>query len=430
MLLKRVLIISPYFPPTNAADMQRVRMSLPYFKEYGWEAEVVTVGLEYSDMSTDPLLKQSISPDTIVHYVKALPKKWTSKIGLGSIAIRSLFYFKRKVNRLLKDKRFDLVYFSTTQFPVCILGAYWKKKFNLPYVIDMQDPWHSDYYEDKPKEERPPKYWAAYQLSKRLEPIAMSKVGGLIAVSAGYLQTLGERYPNCKTVPQRTITFGAFEPDFTIARQNFALQPSVLPKGDGKTSIVYVGRGGKDMQNAVSFLFESFKTGLEKQPAIFSRFHFYFIGTSYAAAGEGIPTISPVAEGAGVANYVTEITDRIPFYQTLNTLADASALFIPGSTDPQYTASKIYPYVLAQKPLLAFFHQESSVVAFLKTSGVGTVVTFDQNPKEIEQIMMSFMIGVAEGRVANQSPNADVMERYSARTMTKKQCELFNAVVQ
>jgi hypothetical protein len=260
--LKRVLIISPYFPPTNAADMQRVRMSLPYFKEYGWEAEVLTVDIAYSDMAVDRLLKQSIPADTVVHSVKALPKKWTSKIGLGSIAIRSLLHFRREGNRLLKAKKFDLVYFSTTQFPVCILGAYWKKKFKIPYVIDMQDPWHSDFYEDKPKEERPPKYWAAYQISKRLEPIAMNKVGGLIAVSDGYLQTLSERYPNCKTVPQRTITFGAFEPDFTIAKQNVSLQPSVLPQGNDKVSIVYVGRGGKDMQTAVTFLLESFKKGL------------------------------------------------------------------------------------------------------------------------------------------------------------------------
>jgi hypothetical protein len=427
--LKRVLIISPYFPPTNAADTQRVRMSLPYFREFGWEPEVVTVDLCYSDMVMDPLLSQTVPTDIPTHFVKALPKQWTSKVGLGSIALRSLFYYRKKVNSLLKEKKFDLIYFSTTQFPVCILGAYWKKKFKIPYVIDMQDPWHSDFYEDKPKEERPPKYWAAYQISKRLEPIAMNKVGGLIAVSDGYLQTLSERYPNCKKVPQRTITFGAFEPDFTIAKQNVLLQPSMLPQGDEKVSIVYVGRGGKDMQTAVAFLLESFKKGLEKFPAIFTRIHFYFIGTSYAAAGEGKPTISPIAEQIGVADYVTEITDRIPFYQTLNTLSDASALFIPGSSDPQYTASKIYPYVLAKRPILAFFHPASSVVSFLKASGVGTVLTFDQNLHEIEKKMIGFMSDLSENQLGNRVPDAQVMEKYSARFMTKKQCELFDEIM-
>jgi hypothetical protein len=404
-------------------------MSLPYFKEFGWEAEVVTVDLAYTDMTTDPLLKQSIPPDIPIHYVKALPKKWTAKAGLGSVAIRSLLYFQRKVNCLLKEKQFDLIYFSTTQFPVCILGRFWKRRFNIPYVIDMQDPWHSDYYEKNPQEERPAKYWFSYRLNKKLEPIAMNEVGGLIAVSEGYLQTLAERYPNCRRVPQKTITFGAFDTDFTIAKQNTLLQPSVLPPNNGKITIVYIGRGGKDMQDAVSLLFVSFKSGLLSQPALFEQFHFYFIGTSYAAAGQGIPTISPLAEELGIAEYVTEITDRIPFYQTLNTLADASALFIPGSTDPQYTASKIYPYVLAQKPMLAFFHPASSVVSFLKACGAGTVLTFDQDPAHIKTKMLQFLQDIATDSYSAGTVNADVIENYSARTMTQKQCELFQAVV-
>ena len=39
----KVLIISPHFPPTNAPDMQRVRMILPYLSESGMTAEVLAV---------------------------------------------------------------------------------------------------------------------------------------------------------------------------------------------------------------------------------------------------------------------------------------------------------------------------------------------------------------------------------------------------
>ncbi len=41
--MRRVLIVSPHFPPTNAPDHQRVRMSLPYFQENGWEPVVLAV---------------------------------------------------------------------------------------------------------------------------------------------------------------------------------------------------------------------------------------------------------------------------------------------------------------------------------------------------------------------------------------------------
>lgn len=227
-LLKKVLIISPYFPPTNAADMQRIRISLPFFTEYGWEAEVVCVDKAYSDLSTDELLLQSLPSNLKVHYVKALSKKHTAKLGLGSIALRSLWYFKRKVNQLLRLNKYDLIYFSTTQFPVCILGAYWKNKFGIPYIIDMQDPWHSTYYQDKPKNERPAKYWFSYRLNEYLEPIAMKKVDGLISVSTAYIKTLQERYPNTKNIPTATITFGAFDKDLEIADKYKLNVPSAL----------------------------------------------------------------------------------------------------------------------------------------------------------------------------------------------------------
>src|ERR1700712_1737733 len=129
--------------------MQRIRMSLPYFAANGWDADVVTIDEHYADFGTDPLLLQSIPATTKVHKVKALRKQFTSKVGLGSIALRSLWFYRQYVNELLKHEKFDLVYFSTTQFPLCILGPYWLKKFNVPYIIDMQDPWFSNYYQDK-----------------------------------------------------------------------------------------------------------------------------------------------------------------------------------------------------------------------------------------------------------------------------------------
>ena len=57
---KNLLIISPYFPPVNAADMQRVRMSLPYFADEGWNVEVVMVDENYTDIQIDPLLFEPV----------------------------------------------------------------------------------------------------------------------------------------------------------------------------------------------------------------------------------------------------------------------------------------------------------------------------------------------------------------------------------
>ena len=321
--------------------MQRIRMSLPYFNDFGWDAEVVTVDAVYSELSKDDLLLQSIPTDIKIHRVKAFSKTWTSKFGLGSLAIRSLWFYRKKVNQLLRERHYDLIYFSTTHFPVCILGAYWKKRFGIPYVIDMQDPWHSEYYRDKPKDQQPPKYWFSYRLNKYLEPIAMKSADGLISVSENYIIDLKDRYPEIKNIPGSIITFGAFAPDLKIAENNSKLFKPILDTQF--INMVYIGRGGRDMHQAITPLFEALKDGLLHENDVFKKLRIYFIGTSYAPDGLGKPTIMPLAKQFNVENSVIEITDRISYYHALATLQKADVLFIPGSDGPGYTASKIYP---------------------------------------------------------------------------------------
>lgn len=425
---KRVLIISPYFAPLNTADMQRVRTSLPYFALFGWDAEIVMVDELYADVNRDDLLLQGIPPHTRIHKVTALKKTWTAKLGLGSIALRSFWYYKQKVNLLLTKGKYDLIYFSTTQFPVCILGAYWKKRFGIPYIIDMQDPWHSDFYQDKSKAERPPKYWFSYHLNKYLEPIAMRRVDGLISVSAQYIETLKIRYPRTAAIPTATVTFGAFEPDLQIAAANKALFAPIL-KG-GFINVVYIGRGGKDMHMAIEPVLSALQKGLQIDPALFSKLKFWFIGTSYAPAGKGVPTISPLAKQYGVEGSVVEITDRISYYHALATLQQADALFIPGSTDPQYSASKLYPYMLMKKPLLAIFHAKSSAIKIIgECSKNAQLSTFTDRTSANQESVYRVLEQWASGTLIHVE-TLPAFDAYSSRNLTRKQTDIFNLVLE
>jgi len=403
--------------------MQRIRMSLPYFAANGWEAEVIMVDEQYTDLPTDYLLLQSIPEQIRIHKVKALKKSITSKLGLGSIALRSLWFYRQKIKELLKSQSYDLIYFSTTQFPVCILGAYFKKRYGVPYVIDMQDPWFSDYYEDKPKAQRPPKYWFSYRLNKYLEPIAMNSVDGLVSVSDNYISDLKNRYPAIKGIPSATITFGAFEPDMQIAEQNKNTFNSLL--NSKYINMVYVGRGGADMHQAITPLFKALKTRLNEGNEALKSLRFYFIGTSYAANGQGKPSILPLAWQLGVAESVVEITDRISYYHTLITLQQADALFIPGSDDPKYTASKIYPYLLTQKPLLAIFNKASSAINIMKEYGVKQVYDYET---VTQANINTFLSSLINGSPEPPQYHAEAVNKYSARQMTINQCKLFDSV--
>jgi hypothetical protein len=407
--------------------MQRVRMSLPYFLDLGWEAEVVAVDYRYVDTVKDELLLESIPSNVKVHHVQALSKKRTAKFGLGSLALRSMWFYRKKVNKLLKEKKFDLIYFSTTEFPICVLGAYWKKKFNVPYLIDMQDPWHTDYYKDKPKAQQPKKYWFSYRMHRYLEPIAMKQVSGLISVSAHYIHTLQERYPHLIHKPCEVITFGAFNEDFEIVKKNED-QLSLLFKPTEETiHLIYIGRAGYDMQPAITMLMNCLKKGLEMEPTLFSKVHFHFIGTSYAPAGKGIPTVMPIVESLGLSNFVTEYTDRIGYYSSLQHLLNANGLIIIGSNEVAYNASKIFPYIMSKKPLLAIFHPDSVASQLMKTWKAGELITLNQ---ELSTAYIAFKEYVQKAiQKLPPTTNWDSFEPYTAAYLTKKQVEVFNKIV-
>ncbi|WP_255486969.1 glycosyltransferase [Mucilaginibacter sp. SP1R1] len=423
--MKRLLIISPYFPPSNTADMQRIRTSLPYFIDFGWDVEIVSIHENYTDINQDPLLIESIPNSIKIHKIRALNKKLTSKLGIGSIALRSIFSYKKKVNKLLRLERFDLIYFSTTQFPICILGAYWKQRFNIPYVIDMQDPWHSDYYNNKPKHQRPVKHWFSHRLNKWLEPIAMKKVDGLISVSKDYINDLKQRYPQIKNIPSKTITFGIFKFDTEIANK-FKINFNT-PLYSNHINIVCIGRGGADMYNAIKPLFAALKQGLFNDYNLFKNIRVYFLGTSYAQSGKGKKIILPLAIQYNLQDYIIESTDRLNYYHALSILQQADSLFIPGSDDPKYTASKIYPYLLTHKPILSIFHPNSPAIKELNKFAAN--YTYSYTDTLLTNKIIDFLKKIINKTINYQEYNIDIMDKYAASNLTKHQCLLFNSVI-
>jgi glycosyltransferase involved in cell wall biosynthesis len=428
--MRRILVVSPHFPPTSAADMHRVRQSLQYFPEFGWQPSVLAVEPEFVEGRAEPLLLETVPAGIDVTRVRALPTKLTRKIGLGDIALRSFPFLYRAGARIIRDSKIDLVYFSTTAFPAVALGRIWKEKFGVPFVVDMQDPWLSDYYKDKPANARPPKYWFSQRLHGILEPWTMERVDGLVSVSPDYLTTLRQRYPWLADRPQAVLPFGASSSDFEVVRNN--PQPNrFFKKGTGSINGVYVGRGGKDMEFALQVMFRAFRLGLKAQPDIFGKIKLHFVGTDYAMGRDARKTVAPVAEVLGLSGHVEETPERVPYFEALQLLRDADFLIVPGSDDPQYTASKIYPYILACKPLLAAFNQRSSVCQVLRETRAGALLPFEVSilPAHYAPPFMELWSEMLRRLPFVPDVNWAAFAPYTAYEMTRAQSELFNRVI-
>jgi hypothetical protein len=163
------------------------------------------------------------------------------------------------------------------------------------------------------------------------------------------------------------------------------------------------------------------------QPELKSKLTVHFVGTSYAPKERATKTVEPLALEYGLSGVVSETTDRIPYFEALQCLLDADALFIPGSDDPGYTASKLYPYILAKKPLLAVFHEASSVVDILNKTKAGTVVAF-KSGEGIEVISNRILTsGWLSSPISHlPSPDWTAFAPYTAREMTRRLCEVFD----
>lgn len=427
----RLLIVSPHFPPTNAPDHQRVRMALSYFQEFGWEATVLAVSAEQVEGSLDPVMEETLPANVRIVRVGALSARWRRVFGFSGLAYRAFSPLKRMGDQLLRTGNFDLVFFSTTLFPVMTLGPVWKRRHHVPYVLDFQDPWLSDYYERHP-DKRPPggrlKYGISRWLARRNEPRAVRRAGHIVCVSPEYVATFGRRYPDVPAERFTTLPFGAPELDFAIL-PGLRVSKSVFDAKDGKEHWVYAGRGGDDMAFAVRAFLTALKRYADEQADLAERLHIYFIGTDYAPKERARKTIEPLARECGVTALVTEQTDRLPYFETLKCLIEADALVIPGSDDPGYTASKLYPYILARKPLLAVFHESSSVVDVLRRTKAGCVVTFNSEKKITEVAAEIYEKWFCQRPLPAPATDWSAFAPFTARSMTEKLCAVFDRAV-
>lgn len=429
--MRKVLIVCPNFPPINRPDGHRVRTSLPYLAECGYEPVVLTFTPEANTGVQDTVLAATVPPELPIYRAGALSKRWTSPLGVRNASLRGFFHLEAMGARLLRKGGIDLVFFSTTDFFLLPLGRYWKRRYNVPFVVDLQDPWYSDYYR-RPGAPAPPggrwKYGLVNGLAKVLEPLTLRRAAHVLSVSPAYPQALLQRYSWLRPEVFTVLPFGAPERDFELLRE-MRVRQTVFDRSDNRRHWVYVGRGGNDMSLAAGVLFSALARAREGVPHRFCDLRLHFIGTSYVSGQRADKTIAPVAERYGVADLVEEYPERIPYFEALQCLGEANAVIVLGSDDPAYTASKIYPCILARKPLLAIFHERSGIAELVRRTRAGTLVTFSDgsNPATVRSELLR--VWLESPKPPRPETDWDAFVPHTARAMTHRQCDVFDQIL-
>ena len=429
--MNRVLIIGSDFAPSSLPPATRIRFFATHLPEFGWEPIVLTTKSEFYDWPTDPENENLLPKSVKVVRTDAWSPRWTRKIGFGDIGMRSLWSHWRAIKRICREQQIDLIFIPVPPYVPMVLGRMAHQKFRIPYVIDYIDPWVTEYYWRVPRNQRPPKWPLAYAMSRLLEPYSLRRVAAITGVSKGTTESVVRRYEFLAASDATEIPYGAETADFEYVRSRPRGNP-LFDVSDGLFHMTYVGACIPGMYSAVRALFGAVKLGLDRAPDSFRKIRLHFVGTSYARNGSSASPLEAIAREVGIPNQVEERSKRVDYLDSLQLMMDSNALLLVGSDEPHYTASKVFPYLLSDRPVLAVFHESSSVGQILNNVRGTQFVGFnDTEPPQtkIEEIFAKLQL-LVPGATENTSHSRHYnLAPYTTRAMTSKLAEAFERAV-
>jgi len=429
--MRRVLFVSPHFPPINAPDHQRVRTMLPHLANHGWAAEVLCVGAEHVESAQDELLEQALPAGVPVHRCGAVPLKAARALRCGQIGYRAFFPLRAVGDALLQKGRFDLVFFSTAIFNTLVFGPRWKTRHGVPFLVDLHDPWVTDYY-DQPGAAAPPggrlKFALAQAIARRCEPRVMREAAHIICVSPDYPTMLRRRYPELPEERFSVVPFAAPQHDFE-ALVKLSVPTPLWPANPAQSRWLYLGRVVPAMKLPLSGFFRWLNgagkpTAATPQP--------WFVGTKYLDTDRTRSLVAALTKAEEVNERVHEHEPRVPYFEGLKMLQCADVVLVIGSDDPSYNPSKVYSVLLAGRPVLALVHGRSAAAARLKECSNAVVIPFDSEdtPDDIARRLEHELGKATQPRLpARLEIHQERLAPFTDRGMTATLATLMNRLV-
>ena len=425
--MKRVLIVAPSYAPSSNPPTHRVRFFARHLPTFGWTPEILTVDGRYYEEQSDSEIEALLPGDVRVIRVGALPAKWTRRLGIGDLGMRGYFHLHRELTRIIAADPPDLLFLPGPPWHTMLLGPAMRERFGVPYVLDYIDPWINAIGADG-------RWWTKAYWFRRtaiaLEPRAARGAAHIVAVSDGTNDGVREWYPDIPADRFTGIPYGFEASDFDALRSRPRPNP-YWDAGDGKRHLVYVGAMLPNGYETLRAVLGAVRLLRDSEPAFGESLRLHFFGTTYDPKADR-PLVAPVASELGLADIVDERPRRIPYLDALNVLCSADGILGMGSTESHYTASKIFPCILARRPLLAVYHAASSVCDIVTEARAGALVTYDDRARagsRVEAIAEALRRLHSPGGYDPDAVRWNAFEQYSAASMTSRLAGVFDRVV-
>ena len=424
---RTVLILSPHFPPSSLAGVHRARHLAKALPAHGWSPVVVRADpAHYTERGDEALAR--LLPATLKEIrTGALPASLTRRIGIGDIGLRAYHAFGRALIETARRTGAGVVLITGSPFyPMLLAGRL--KRAGLKVVLDFQDPWISP---TGPL--RPPlsKGGLSHRLATLLEPRAVRHAHAVTTVSEEQGRLMRERHPGLAEIPIEAIPIGGDPDDFAALRAAPPADP-VHPLDPVRLNLLYVGTFMPRSGPLMAVMLKAAGRLAARRPDIAGRLTLNFVGTTNqpdAAAGPGPAT--RLAEALGVGHLVAETPQRVPYLEALSLLVQADGLMLIGSDEPHYTASKIYPALMAARPYVSLFHALSSAHQILAGAGGGASFAFEDTATlaALEEPIATAMEMIADHPEAFRPPDPAATMPFTADAIAGRFAALFERLV-
>jgi len=222
--MHKVLMVVYSWPPRGGVGMLRTLKFAQYLERYGWQPTILTPRDAPSQIRCD-------EEDAGIEGVRVIKSGYRNSII--HIPDRQAGWYRPAMEiagGFVSEERFDIIFSSSPPETSHLIARALKRKFGIPWVADMRDPW-ADYHHIR---HRNP---FMYALNKQLEKRTLADADHIVTVSETWGRVLRNGYGQRVS----TITNGFDEEDMNKA-------PSGLLQ-NGKFNITYAGKLHAGTQN-------------------------------------------------------------------------------------------------------------------------------------------------------------------------------------
>ena len=428
--MKRVLVITYYWPPSGGSGVQRWVKFAKYLPSEGWQPVIYTPSNPDLGSVDESLLSDIPSEAEIIKrrifepygiYRKLTGSKGQIKVeanpgggGKGSFLKRLSMWVRgnlfmpdprclwirpsvRFLTKYLKEHPVDVIVSTGPPQSMHLIARKVSLATGIPWVADFRDPWTKIFY------------FKHLMLSKRaerkhheLEQRVLDDATAVVAVSP----LVQADFAAMTKTPVCLVTNGYDESDYTetiVPEKGFNVVHTGLLTAEGNPVELWKVLGKKCREDA-DFA-ASFRLTL---------------------AGKTDETVLESIRQAGLGDYLTDL-GYIDHNKAVMQQRKASVLILPIREEPETKAilpGKLFEYLAARRPVLGVGTGEGAMAEVLKETGAGQIFDWDDRAgisDYVERLWSAFRSGEV------MTATADI-EKYSRRMTTRKMVEIFEQV--